>query len=168
MLLKWQLAPTCLSKYSHNNVVNIKPITTSTAGYSETLFQYKCKVSHFLSNRFLFPSSSFSPSEVSSYIIYVGRYQLNGLNSHQSTYRVSRVVIPSGYTEPNRGKDLALVQLSSPVTWSDYVRPVCLPASGTLFQGGMQCYVTGWGDIRDDGKTSSHHVNVCVTLLFSS
>ncbi|KAM8729873.1 serine protease 27 [Acanthopagrus schlegelii] len=91
-----------------------------------------------------------NPSEVSSYIIYVGRYQLNGLNSHQSTYRVSRVVIPSGYTEPNRGKDLALVQLSSPVTWSDYVRPVCLPASGTLFQGGMQCYVTGWGDIRDD------------------
>ncbi|XP_041818028.1 serine protease 27 [Chelmon rostratus] len=91
-----------------------------------------------------------NPSDVSSYIIYAGRYQLNGFNSHQSTHRVSRVVIPYGYVEPHGGKDLALVQLSSPVTWSDYVRPVCLPASGTLFPGGMLCYVTGWGNIRDD------------------
>lgn len=91
-----------------------------------------------------------NPSDVGSYIIYVGRYQLNGINSHQSIHRVSRVVIPSGYIEPHSGKDIALVRLSSPVTWSDYVRPVCLPASGTLFPGGMKCYVTGWGNIRDD------------------
>ncbi|XP_042252499.1 serine protease 33 [Thunnus maccoyii] len=91
-----------------------------------------------------------NPSDVSSYIIYVGRYQLNGFNPHQSVHRVSQVVIPSGYTEPHSGKDLALVQLSSPVTWSDHVRPICLPASGTLFPSGMQCYVTGWGNIRVD------------------
>lgn len=91
-----------------------------------------------------------NPSDVSSYIIYVGRYQLNGINLQQSVHRVRQVVIPSGYVEPHSGKDLALVQLSSPVTWSDHVRPVCLPASGTLFPGGMQCYVTGWGNIRDE------------------
>lgn len=95
---------------------------------------------------------SFSPSDVSSYIIYAGRYQLHNYNPHQSQHRVSQVVIPYGYVEPHSGKDLALVQLSSPVTWSDYVSPICLPASGTLFPGGMQCYVTGWGNIRVDGK----------------
>ncbi|XP_054455233.1 serine protease 27 [Anoplopoma fimbria] len=91
-----------------------------------------------------------NPYEVSSYIIYVGRYQLNGFNQHQSTHRVSQVVIPTGYTDPQSGKDLALVRLTIPVTWSDYIRPVCLPASGTLFPGGMQCYVTGWGNVRDN------------------
>ncbi|XP_071318516.1 serine protease 33 [Trachinotus anak] len=91
-----------------------------------------------------------NPSDVNSYIIYAGRYQLNGLNQHQSTHGVRQVVIPSGYTEPHNGKDLALVQLSSPVTWSDHIRPICLPASGTLFPGGMLCSVTGWGNIRDD------------------
>ncbi|KAM3591319.1 uncharacterized protein V6R79_000195 [Siganus canaliculatus] len=91
-----------------------------------------------------------NPSDVSSYIIYVGRHQLNGFNMHQSTHRVKRVVVPSGYVEPHSGKDIALVQLSSPITWSDYVRPICLPASGTLFPGGMVCSVTGWGHIRDD------------------
>ncbi|XP_039992204.1 serine protease 33 [Xiphias gladius] len=91
-----------------------------------------------------------NPSDVSSYIIYAGRYQLNGINQHQSSHRVSQVVIPSGYSEPHSGKDLALVQLSSPVTWSDHVRPVCLPTSSTLFPSGMLCSVTGWGNIRDD------------------
>ncbi|XP_069011774.1 serine protease 33 [Embiotoca jacksoni] len=91
-----------------------------------------------------------NPSDVSSYIIYAGRYQLSGINRHESSHGVSRVVIPSGYDQPQNGKDMALVQLSSPVTWSDYVRPVCLPASGTLFPGGMLCHVTGWGNIREN------------------
>ncbi|XP_054611779.1 serine protease 33 [Dunckerocampus dactyliophorus] len=91
-----------------------------------------------------------NPSDVSFYIIYAGRYQLNGLNPHQSSHRVSYVVIPSGYVEPHSGKDVALVRLSIPVAWSDWIRPVCLPASGTLFPGGMPCYVTGWGNIRSE------------------
>ncbi|KAM9837649.1 serine protease 27 [Aulostomus maculatus] len=89
------------------------------------------------------------PSDVSSYIIYAGRYQLNGYNPHETVHRVRQVVIPSGYVDPHRGKDVALVELSTPLTWSEYIRPVCLPASGTLFPGGMECYVTGWGNIRD-------------------
>ncbi|XP_068162155.1 serine protease 27 [Antennarius striatus] len=91
-----------------------------------------------------------NPSDVSSYIIYAGRYQLNGLNLHESSHRIRKVVIPEGYVEPHRGGDLALVELSSPVTWSDYVSPICLPSSGTLFPAGMPCYVTGWGNIRDN------------------
>lgn len=89
---------------------------------------------------------------MSAYFIYAGRYQLNGVNAQESVHRVSRVVIPWAYTEPHSGNDLALVELSSPVSWSDHVSPICLPASGTLFPGGMQCYVTGWGNIRDGGK----------------
>ncbi|XP_075949759.1 serine protease 33 [Anarhichas minor] len=114
-------------------------------------FSHICGGSIITENWILSAAHCFpNPNDLSSYTIYVGRYQLNGFNSHQSIHRVSRVVIPYGYSEPKNGKDLALVRLSSPVTWSDYVRPVCLPASGTLFPGGMQCYVTGWGNVRDD------------------
>nr|XP_040032200.1 serine protease 27 [Gasterosteus aculeatus aculeatus] len=91
-----------------------------------------------------------NPDEVTSYTVYAGRYQLNGVNRHQSTHGVSRVVIPTGYRDAQQGKDMALVQLTGPVTWSDYIQPVCLPAAGTLFPSGMQCYVTGWGNTRDN------------------
>lgn len=91
-----------------------------------------------------------NPSDLSSYIIYVGRHKLNGFNYQESFHRVQRVVIADGYSEPHSGRDVALVRLDTPVTWSDYAHPVCLPASGTLFPSGMTCYVTGWGNIRDD------------------
>uniref|UniRef100_A0A8C5GXL9 Serine protease 27-like n=1 Tax=Gouania willdenowi TaxID=441366 RepID=A0A8C5GXL9_GOUWI len=91
-----------------------------------------------------------NPNDVSKYVIYAGRHQLHGFNSHQSVHRVSQVVIPYGYNEPHSGKDVALVKLSSPVVWSDRIRPVCLPSSETLFPAGMVCYVTGWGNIRED------------------
>ncbi|XP_014876778.1 serine protease 33-like [Poecilia latipinna] len=91
-----------------------------------------------------------NPSDPSSYVLYIGRYQLNGINEHELSRTVKRIVIPSGYQDPNSGKDIALLQLSSPVSWSNYIQPVCLPAPGTLFPTGMTCYVTGWGNIRED------------------
>ncbi|CAG5907250.1 unnamed protein product [Menidia menidia] len=91
-----------------------------------------------------------NPNDLGSYDIYVGRHQLNGFNQYLSAHGLSRVVIPPGYSEPHDGKDLALLQLSSPITWSDHVRPVCLPASGTLFPADKMCYVTGWGNIREN------------------
>ncbi|KAM9426799.1 serine protease 27 [Pholidichthys leucotaenia] len=91
-----------------------------------------------------------NPYDVTPYIIYAGRHQLNGLNPAESSHNVRQVVLPAGYEDPHKGKDVALVQLSNPVTWSDRVHPVCLPASGILFPGGMMCYVTGWGNIREE------------------
>ncbi|XP_026018681.1 serine protease 27-like [Astatotilapia calliptera] len=90
------------------------------------------------------------PSDVSSYTLYVGRYQQNSFNPYESSHKVKQIVVPYGYTDPYNGKDVALVELASPVTWSDYVSPVCLPTSDTLFPSGMMCTVTGWGNIRDN------------------
>ncbi|KAM4715224.1 serine protease 27 [Anableps anableps] len=91
-----------------------------------------------------------NPSDMSSYILYIGRYQLSGVNQQQLTRRVKNIVIPSGYQDPNNGKDIAVLQLSSPVSWTNHIYPVCLPTPGTLFPAGMKCYVTGWGDIREN------------------
>ncbi|KAF7204503.1 serine protease 27-like [Nothobranchius furzeri] len=91
-----------------------------------------------------------NPSDTSPYTIYLGRYQLNGINSNMVTSSVRQISIPSDYVDPQTGNDVALVQLSAPVTWSDYILPVCLPASSTLFPADLVCYVTGWGNVRQD------------------
>ncbi|CAL8304796.1 unnamed protein product [Lota lota] len=87
--------------------------------------------------------------DVTPYTVYVGRQKLNGVNYHQTSHQVRRVVVPGSYVEPQRGSDLALVELSTPVTWSNYIHPICIPDSGVLFPDDLDCMVTGWGHIRD-------------------
>ncbi|XP_035605249.1 serine protease 33 [Oncorhynchus keta] len=87
--------------------------------------------------------------DVSGYTLYVGRHRLNSWNPNEISYLVERVVIPSGYSDPSLGQDMALVKLQRSIVWSAYVHPVCLPDAGTLFPGDLPCYITGWGNIRD-------------------
>uniref|UniRef100_A0A672R0I9 Si:dkey-16l2.17 n=1 Tax=Sinocyclocheilus grahami TaxID=75366 RepID=A0A672R0I9_SINGR len=93
-----------------------------------------------------------NPSDVSSYRLYMGRHLLNGYNQFEMVSQVQRVVVPEGYTNPQKGRDVALVKLRSPVTWSDRIQPVCLPYAGFQFNSGTLCYVTGWGHTQAGGK----------------
>lgn len=90
-----------------------------------------------------------NPYEVSDYIIYAGRHQLNGWNSYMTSHRVRFVLIPQEYNDPQQGDDIALVRLENGVSWDDHIQPICLPSANTLFPAGMRCTITGWGDIRD-------------------
>uniref|UniRef100_A0A8C1ZEI1 Si:dkey-16l2.17 n=1 Tax=Cyprinus carpio TaxID=7962 RepID=A0A8C1ZEI1_CYPCA len=90
-----------------------------------------------------------NPSDVSSYRLYMGRHLLNGYNQFEMVSQVQRVVVPEGYTNPQKGRDVALVKLRSPVTWPDRIQPVCLPYAGFQFSSGTLCYVTGWGHTQE-------------------
>ncbi|KAI7803892.1 putative serine protease 33-like [Triplophysa rosa] len=90
-----------------------------------------------------------NPSKVSSYRLNMGRHQLNGYSQFEMVSQVQRVVVPEGYSNPQEGRDLALVQLRSPLTWSDRIQPVCLPHAGLQFDSGTLCYVTGWGHTQE-------------------
>ncbi|XP_040122266.1 serine protease 41-like, partial [Oryx dammah] len=48
--------------------------------------------------------------------------------------------------------DIALVKLSSPVTFNKHVQPVCVVSSSLEFKNRNDCWVTGWGDIRERQK----------------
>lgn len=82
----------------------------------------------------------------------MGRYQLSGTNQFETLREVKRVVVAQGYTTPQEGRDVALVELSSPLTWTTHIQPVCLPDANFLFYGGTMCYVTGWGDTQVGGE----------------
>ncbi|XP_067141771.1 chymotrypsinogen B-like [Centruroides vittatus] len=49
--------------------------------------------------------------------------------------------------------DLTLLKLSTPINFTDYIQPVCLPTKNMRFPVGTDCYSTGWGMTRGSGKT---------------
>ncbi|XP_059387712.1 serine protease 33-like isoform X1 [Carassius carassius] len=90
-----------------------------------------------------------NPNDISSYMVYAGRHLLNSWNSDETSHRIRRVVVPLGYTHPQLGQDIALVELATAVQWSDRIQPICLPYANVEFSSDMRCMITGWGNIRD-------------------
>ncbi|CAM9866193.1 unnamed protein product [Rangifer tarandus platyrhynchus] len=51
--------------------------------------------------------------------------------------------------------DVALLQLHSPVIISKYVQPICLPEPNYSLKVGTQCWVTGWGQVKQRFSANS-------------
>ncbi|XP_027953208.1 testisin-like, partial [Eumetopias jubatus] len=80
-------------------------------------------------------------------------------------YRVKDIIIYPQFSGTSL-KDIALLKLSSSVTYNKYIQPICVLTSSSEFQNRTNCWVTGWGDIQEDqgggggggGGLTLHHL----------
>ncbi|XP_069838450.1 transmembrane protease serine 9-like [Dendropsophus ebraccatus] len=82
------------------------------------------------------------------YTVYLGAHKLKDLDANVVISGVQRIVYHPQYTSVGSGGDIALLKLSSPVTYTKYIMPICLPS--VTFPCGMECWVTGWGRINTE------------------
>ncbi|KAM3917806.1 serine protease 33-like [Leptodactylus fuscus] len=61
------------------------------------------------------------------YTVYLGRYKLSVADNHTVISSVSDIIINPIYAGATTKGDIALVKLSSPVTYTKYIMPICLP-----------------------------------------
>ncbi|XP_075941272.1 trypsin-like [Anarhichas minor] len=90
----------------------------------------------------------FTSSSTFGFTVYLGRDTQQLLNTNEVSRRLSQVIRHPNYNDRTNDNDIALLRLSSPVTFTNYIRPVCLAADGSSFAGGASCWVTGWGTIN--------------------
>ncbi|XP_047635953.1 prostasin isoform X1 [Phacochoerus africanus] len=83
----------------------------------------------------------------SGYEVKLGAHQLDSYSSSMTVRTVAQVVSHPSYLQEGSQGDIALLQLNSPVTFSRYIWPICLPAANASFPNGLQCSVTGWGHV---------------------
>uniref|UniRef100_A0A3B3DTV4 Si:dkey-32n7.7 n=1 Tax=Oryzias melastigma TaxID=30732 RepID=A0A3B3DTV4_ORYME len=70
-----------------------------------------------------------------------------GKNPNKVSRRVAAKIVHPDFGGRTLDNDIALLRLSSPVTFTHYIRPVCLAASGSVFNNGTGSWVTGWGNL---------------------
>ncbi|XP_048848343.1 serine protease 27-like [Brienomyrus brachyistius] len=82
--------------------------------------------------------------------VCVGLQTQEGANPNGQCSAVSYIFINQLYDSLTHDNDIALMQLSTPLNFTDYVQPVCLAASSSTFYSGTETWVTGWGDISSE------------------
>nr|XP_006004866.1 PREDICTED: serine protease 27-like [Latimeria chalumnae] len=84
-----------------------------------------------------------SPRNVTLYKVFLGKHQLMSPSSHEAPSAISRIIIHENCPDG---------ELSKSVNYTDYILPICLPASNMTFQPGSKCWVTGWGTMNTKGR----------------
>ncbi|XP_073670248.1 trypsin-like [Paramisgurnus dabryanus] len=89
-------------------------------------------------------------NNISDIVIYLGSQNLKGPNLHEINRTVIQLIKHPDFDPKSFDNDIALLQLSSSVNFTDYIKPVCLAAAGSEFGEGLSSWLTGWGYTSDN------------------
>ncbi|XP_029583013.1 serine protease 27 [Salmo trutta] len=90
----------------------------------------------------------FASTSTSGLLVYLGRQNQKSINPNEVSQTVSQITRHPNYNSATHDNDICLLKLSSSVTFTDYVRPVCLTAGSSTYYNGTTSWVTGWGNIN--------------------
>ncbi|XP_020942408.1 serine protease 27 isoform X2 [Sus scrofa] len=97
-------------------------------------------------------------SQTSLYQVLLGARQLVKPGPHAVYVQVKRVERNPLYQGMASSADVALVELAAPVTFTDYILPVCVPDPSVAFETGLRCWVTGWGSPSEQERLPNPRV----------
>ncbi|KAM3597418.1 uncharacterized protein V6R79_004263 [Siganus canaliculatus] len=88
-------------------------------------------------------ANCFSSSPVASeWTVILGRLNQNGSNPFEVTLNVTNITLSN-----QTGSNIAVLQLASQPTLSNYIQPICLD-NGQTFSEGTTCWAAGWNSQR--------------------
>ncbi|XP_032184172.1 testisin-like isoform X1 [Mustela erminea] len=79
------------------------------------------------------------------------------LQAYYNRYSVEEIILSPLYLGAS-SYDIALLKLSSSVTYNKYIQPICVLTSSSEFQNRTDCWVTGWGDIEEEQELPSPYI----------
>ncbi|XP_030255570.1 mast cell tryptase [Sparus aurata] len=86
----------------------------------------------------------------SAWTLYLGRETQSGPNVNEVSRTLSQIIIHPDYNNTLFNNDIALMRLSSPVSFTNFIRPVCLASNTSKFYSSTSCWTTGWGRLGKD------------------
>ncbi|KAM4854978.1 transmembrane protease serine 11A [Thomomys bottae] len=69
---------------------------------------------------------------------------------------VRRIIVHERYRSPSREYDIAVLQITPRLTFSDDVRPICLPGASATLRSNSTVYITGFGALYYGGESQNN------------
>ncbi|XP_062329166.1 transmembrane protease serine 13a [Osmerus eperlanus] len=99
-----------------------------------------------------FPWSTPSALVASNWHVYGGTVSQDQL---PIPYYVEQILLNENYNNKTNDRDIALLKLTAPVTFTGVVQPACLPAFDQMFHQGSNCWTTGFGTTSEGAASGS-------------
>ncbi|NXI59935.1 TMPSC protease, partial [Chloroceryle aenea] len=98
----------------------------------------------------------------------LGTHNLLKLGKHAARKRVRSITVHPQYEREVFENDIALLELASPVHYSGYIQPICLPPADFHPDNQTVCFISGWGRTKEKGNTSAVLKEAQVEIIPSS
>ncbi|XP_006894377.1 PREDICTED: coagulation factor VII-like [Elephantulus edwardii] len=111
-----------------------------------------------------------NPRKLKTVTVVLGEHDLDVKDGHEQERKIAQVMIPDKYIKGKTDHDIALLRLTTPVNFTDYVVPICLPDK--TFSEQTLAYirfstVSGWGQLLHRGSTSLELMVIDVPRLMT-
>uniref|UniRef100_A0A8C2Z860 Transmembrane serine protease 13b n=1 Tax=Cyclopterus lumpus TaxID=8103 RepID=A0A8C2Z860_CYCLU len=112
-----------------------------------------------------FPRSNAFALLEDNWRVYGGVVSLDAL---PAPYLVKRIILSENYNSVTNDQDVALLKLTSPVSFNANVQPACLPATNQQVPHGTECWTSGFGTTEaGSGTVSRDLMEVTVDIIDS-
>uniref|UniRef100_A0AAV2KZX4 Transmembrane protease serine 9 n=1 Tax=Knipowitschia caucasica TaxID=637954 RepID=A0AAV2KZX4_KNICA len=78
---------------------------------------------------------------------------------------IQRVLIHPHFNSTNMNYDMALLELLVPAPTSYTIQSICLPSAAHRFMKSAECYITGWGSMREGGSLTNLLQKAAVSII---
>ncbi|XP_077358079.1 chymotrypsin-like protease CTRL-1 [Festucalex cinctus] len=89
-------------------------------------------------------------TDLDVWLLYFGKQNQSTTAPNEINRTLAQIIVHPNYTEQNFQNDIALMRLSSAVTYNDFIRPICMASNSSQFNNGTECWGTGWGRLGAD------------------
>ncbi|XP_063813213.1 acrosin-like [Pseudophryne corroboree] len=106
--------------------------------------------------------------DVSSLRLVFGAHQLSKLGPNVQIRRVSKMIEHQKYSAKTASNDIALLRVDQPISFNEFIQPACLPIKSRDIKPMSDCYIAGWGVLKEKATHQSDVLQEARTTMIAN